>query len=35
MPRLTNSPCAASGMPAPIILRKKSFDARTEAAHSG
>jgi len=35
MPRLTNSPCAASGMPAPIILRKKSFDARTEAAYSG
>jgi hypothetical protein len=35
MPRLTNKPCAASGIPAPIILRKKSLDASTEAAYSG
>lgn len=35
MPKFTNSPWAASGMPAPIILRKKSLEARTDAAYSG
>jgi hypothetical protein len=35
IPRLLNKGLAARGIPAPIMDRKKSLDARTEAAYCG
>jgi hypothetical protein len=35
IPRLLNRGLATNGIPAPIILRKKSLEARTDAAYWG